>query len=63
LWALSTLRPRLLIEDHTDVYPFVAAMGSRDLCCRLLFSLGYTVETVRYSSGVTPDRDFLVATP
>ena len=64
--GMNTLRwfkPQLLIEDHTDVYPFVAAMESERHCFELLQSTGYTVNKVRYSGHLTPDRTFWVCNP
>jgi FkbM family methyltransferase len=62
----ATLRqfvPRLLIEDHTDVYPFVAQMNSRLRCHALLEGFGYRIETVLYAGHLTPDRSFWVCSP
>jgi FkbM family methyltransferase len=59
--VLRKYRPALLIEDHTDVYSFVAAMGSRQHCTELLEELGYGVQLVRYEGHLTPDRVFMVA--
>jgi FkbM family methyltransferase len=60
---LGSAHPALLIEDHTDVYPFVAQMNSRHQCTELLESLGYTIETNRYQDNLTPDRTFLICHP
>ena len=59
--VLRRCMPVLLIEDHTDVYPFVAAMDSRRRCTELLGALGYDVELVRYEGHLTPDRVFMLA--
>ena len=56
--TLTRFHPRLLIEDHTEVYPFVADMGSRRLCRELLERLNYQVE--EFSWG-PPSRTYLVA--
>jgi FkbM family methyltransferase len=57
--ALAAFHPKLLIEDHTDVYEFVAAMNSEQRCFDLLeHGLGYEVEKVRYEGHRTPDRTF-----
>jgi len=59
--VLRRFRPALLIEDHTDVYEFVARMNSRQRCTELLEDLGYHVQLVRYEGHLTPDRTFLAA--
>lgn len=41
--TLRRFHPRLVIEDHTEVYPFVAAMDSRGQCHELLRGLGYEI--------------------
>lgn len=57
--------PTMIIEDHTDVYPFVAEMDSAWQCLRLLDRLGYRVQTVRYeptpTGDSTPNRTFWIA--
>lgn len=58
--TLIRLRPRLLIEDHTEVYPFTAAMGSRRRCTDLLTQLGYAVTQVPWGP---PPRTYLVCEP
>jgi FkbM family methyltransferase len=63
LETLRSLRPRLLIEDHTDVYPFVAEMRSAERCRELLEDAGYAVLEVPYSGHLTPDRAFWACTP
>ncbi len=60
--TLRKFTPELLIEDHTDVYPFVAAMDSRQQCTSLLEAAGYSVQLVRYEGHLTPDRVFMHAT-
>jgi len=57
------LRPVLLIEDHTDVYPFVAAVDSARQCLDLLDGLGYRVESVRFAGHESPDRTFWICRP
>jgi FkbM family methyltransferase len=39
--TLRQYQPRLVIEDHTAVYPFVAEMQSTRQCLELLGKLGY----------------------
>jgi FkbM family methyltransferase len=56
--TLTRFHPRLLIEDHTEVYPFVAEMRSRHLCIELLEGLGYSVEVIPWGP---PPRSYLVA--
>lgn len=58
--TLTQHRPRLLIEDHTEVYPFVAAMDSRRQCRELLEAIGYTVTEVPWGP---PPRTYLVCEP
>ena len=59
LKTLHRYHPRLLIEDHTEVYPWVAEMGSRKKCKDLLAAFGYTVTEVPWGP---PPRTYLVAT-
>jgi len=61
--TLTRFSPRLVIEDHTDVYQFVADMNSRERCTELLSRLGYSVQLVTYAGHLTPDRVFMVGTP
>jgi FkbM family methyltransferase len=56
--SLASLRPALIIEDHTDVYPFVAEMESRRHCLELLAAIGYDITTVHHPG--TPGRDFWI---
>lgn len=58
--TLKRFRPRLLIEDHTEVYPYVAAMGSRRQCRELLGELGYAVTEIPYGP---PPRTYLACDP
>jgi FkbM family methyltransferase len=58
--VLGQLRPRLLIEDHTEVYPYVARMNSRQQCTDLLTRAGYTVTEVPWGP---PPRTYLVCEP
>jgi FkbM family methyltransferase len=58
--VLNALRPRLLIEDHTEVYPYVAQIDSRRLCTELLVEAGYTVTEVPWGP---PPRTYLVCRP
>lgn len=58
--VLNDLRPRLLVEDHTEVYPYVAKMDSRRQCRELLEQAGYTVTEVAYGP---PPRTYLVCEP
>jgi FkbM family methyltransferase len=55
--TLTRFHPRLIIEDHTEVYPFVAAMDSRRLCRELLERLGYQVQEITWGP---PPRTYLV---
>lgn len=56
--TLTRFHPRLIIEDHTEVYPFVAAMDSRRLCRELMERLGYQVQEITWGP---PPRTYLVA--
>lgn len=58
--TLARFHPRLLIEDHAEVYPFVAAMDSRRQCRELLSDLGYSVAEIRWGP---PPRTYLVCNP
>jgi FkbM family methyltransferase len=58
--ALTRFRPRLLIEDHTEVYPYTAASGSKGKCLDLLAGLGYEVTEVPYGP---PPRTYLACVP
>ena len=58
--VLGELRPRLLIEDHTEVYPYVAQTDSRRQCKTLLERAGYTVTEVPWGP---PPRTYLVCQP
>lgn len=62
LETLRRFRPRLLIEDHSDVYAFVRDMEISRHCRELLDGLGYSTEVVRYADdrGSALDRDFWV---
>lgn len=55
--VLARFRPRLLIEDHTEAYPFVAAMESCRLCYELLESLDYRIILVPWGP---PPRTYLI---
>lgn len=59
--TLGRFGPALVIEDHTDVYKFVARMNSRQRCTELLTRLGYNVQLVKYQGHKTPDRVFMIA--
>jgi FkbM family methyltransferase len=58
--TLTRHRPALLIEDHTEVYPFVAAMGSRQACGELLGGLGYLVTLIPWGP---PPRTYMACYP
>lgn len=58
--ALAQFRPRLLIEDHTEVYPYVADMDSRRQCRELLEDLGYRITLVPWGP---PPRTYLICDP
>lgn len=60
--ALARWHPRLLIEDHTLIYPFVEAMDSASLCRELLVSHGYDTEVVAYEPAGGLLRDYWVST-
>jgi FkbM family methyltransferase len=57
--TLTNFRPRLLIEDHTDIYPWVAQNKSAQRIKLLLVGLGYRVATVPYV-GLGPARNYFV---
>lgn len=63
LGMLARFRPRVLMEEHTGVLPFVRDLDSAAGCRALLESLGYAVNVVRYGEGRTPVRDIWVCTP
>lgn len=58
--TLTAFHPRLLIEDHTRVYPFVDQMNSRQQIVDFLDGLGYTTQLIPYDEPETA-RDYLVA--
>lgn len=58
--TIREFKPSMLIEDHSDVYDFVAAMDSERLCLELLDDIGYQVKKVRYEGHKSPDRTFWV---
>lgn len=63
--GLKTLRryhPRLLIEDHTRVYPWCKQNQIGQRMRNLLRLLGYEVESVPYEADTGSPRDFTVAT-
>ncbi len=60
--TLARYRPRVLIEDHTRIYPWVARQRSAERITGLLHGLDYEVESV-YHEGVGASRDFIVGTP
>jgi FkbM family methyltransferase len=62
LKTLARFRPRLLIEDHTDVYPWVKHIGSTKEILALLDGLDYVVEIAPYV-GPGPPRAYFVACP
>jgi FkbM family methyltransferase len=60
--TLARHHPRLYIEDHTLVYPFVAEMDSSWRIRELLAGLGYTVQEVPYEGlGCGGPRSYLIA--
>jgi FkbM family methyltransferase len=64
LETLRRFRPFLLIEDHGDTLPFVAAMGIPQRCLELLRGLGYQVEVTRHAPPTgSPPRDFWACRP
>jgi FkbM family methyltransferase len=56
--TLCRFSPRLLIEDHTRVYPWVAEQGTTERLLNLLAEYGYTTT---YISDTYPD--YVVAWP
>lgn len=58
--TLERFRPFLLIEDHSEVYPWVGAMDSPRQCLELLRDVGYDPEIVRHEPG---SRDYWVCRP
>ncbi len=62
LRLLAKCRPRLLIEDHTRVYPWCEQNRIRERMHDLLLTLGYTVESVPYEAPTGSPRDFTIAT-
>jgi len=60
--TLAAFRPRLYIEDHTLVYPFVAEMESARRIRELLEGLGYAVQDVPYEgAGCGGPRSYIIA--
>lgn len=60
--TLAKFHPRLFIEDHTLVYPFVAAMESTRRIRELLEGLGYAVREVPYEGlGCGGPRGYILA--
>jgi hypothetical protein len=64
LETLLAYHPRLIIEDHTRVYPWVAEHLIAAQVCTLLFGLDYKIECFPYADerGFPFARDFIVAT-
>lgn len=64
LETLKRYRPKLLIEDHTRVYPWCEDNQIRYWVCDLLRNIGYGVQVVPYEPGARggAPRDFIVAT-
>ena len=60
--TLKRYHPRLLIEDHTRVYPWCEANQIRERMHDLLDGLNYTVVSVPYEADTGSPRDFTVAT-
>ena len=60
--TLKRYRPKLLIEDHTRVYPWCEANQIRERVRDLLYGLNYTVVSVPYEADTGSPRDFTVAT-
>lgn len=58
LATLERWHPKLLIEDHTGIYPFVAEMRSQEKILELLDRLGYEVQITSYGP---PYRDYIYA--
>ena len=58
--TLKRLRPFLLIEDHSEVFPWVGAMGSPERCLTLLREIGYDPVIARHEPG---NRDYWVCRP
>ena len=54
--TLAAHHPSLFIEDHTLVYPFVAAMESTRRIRELLEGLSYTVQEVPYEGSAAAAR-------
>lgn len=59
LETLKRFHPKLLIEDHTGIYRWVARNNSSRRIKASLAQLGYKVEIVPYV-GPGPDRNYLV---
>lgn len=60
--TLARDRPKLLIEDHTRVYPWCEQNRIRRKVQTFLERLGYAVNRVPYEQGDGADRDFIIAT-
>lgn len=50
--SLARFHPRLLIEDHTGIYSYVARMDSARQCRELLAGLGYVIDEVPFNAPV-----------
>lgn len=59
--SLRRYHPKLVIEDHTDIYPYVKEMDSAGQCQALLADMSYQVKTMRYEDGRV-SRDFWICT-
>jgi FkbM family methyltransferase len=53
--AIRAFRPVILIEDHTQLYPWCREMDSTRLCIEFLKRFGYHIDTsIRHHDGPTP---------
>jgi FkbM family methyltransferase len=60
--TLLAYHPRLLIEDHTRVYPWVAKHRIAERIHDLLEGLDYEIESIPYQAETGSPRDFTIAT-
>jgi FkbM family methyltransferase len=58
--SIARLHPRLIVELHDEVYPYVAQMDSARQCRELLEGLDYRIQVVPYSP---PPRSYLICEP
>lgn len=58
--SLKKFKPKMIIEAHDLVYPFVKRMNSSELCHQFLNKIEYEVEDIQYKGINTPERTFWI---